>query len=253
MPTGTANTAEEITDNIRALVDRLVESKVTHEMARRGQDVASLLAERGADVGAMANDAWQESRPMRRDVSKQLGRTSRDVAKWMNRTWRKDVRPTLRDMWKRREVAIGAAGAAVPAAGEIVDTAAVRLGLKQQREERHWGAFFLGLLFGLAAGAIVALLTAPKRGDEMRRDLTERADEIATRAKDEWVPMFQRDETNGQPAAEPTTATISEGTADAGAASGTDADRAADEAAEAINEAFDGGAERETAEGEPSA
>jgi gas vesicle protein len=252
MPTGTANTAEEITENIRALVDRLVESKVTHEMTKRGQDVASLIAERGADVGAMANDAWRDSRPIRRDARKQIMRTSHDLAKWANRTWRKDIRPTLRDIWKRRKVAIGAAGAAVPAAGEIVDTAAVRLGLKH-REERHWGAFFFGLVLGLAAGAIAALLTAPKRGDEMRRDLTERADEIATRAKDEWVPMFQRDETNGQTTAESATATLAEGAADAGPTSGSEADRAADETAEAINEAFDGGVEREKAEGEPSA
>jgi gas vesicle protein len=252
MPTATANTAEEITDNIRALVDRLVESNVTHEMTRRGQDVASLIAERGSDVGAMANEAWRDSRPMRRDASKQFARTSRDLAKWANRTWRKDVRPTLRNIWKRRDVAIGAAGAAVPAAGEIVDTAAERLGLKQ-REERHWGAFFFGLLLGLAAGAIAALLTAPKRGDEMRRDLTERADEIATRAKDEWVPMFQRDETNGQATVETPTETIAEGAADTGLASGTDVERAADETAEAINDAFESGAGREKAEGEPSA
>ena len=245
MPTGTANTAEEITDNIRALVDRLVESKVTHEMTRRGHDVASLIADRG-------NEAWHDSRPVRRDVSKRLARTSRDLVKWANRTWRKDVRPTLKDVWKRREVAIGAASAAVPAAGEIVDTAAVRLGLKQ-REERHWGAFFFGLLIGLAAGAVVALLTAPKRGEEMRRELTERADELATRAKDEWVPMFQRDETNGQTTAESSTATIAEGAADAGPASGPDVERAADETAEAINEAFESGAGREKAEGEPSA
>jgi gas vesicle protein len=249
MPMGTANPAEDITENIRSLVDRLVESEVAHEMTKRGQDVASLLAERGADVGAMANEAWHDSRPMRRNVVKSVGRATRDMAKWANRTWRKDVRPALKDVWKRREVAIGAA---VPAAGEIVDTAAVRLGIKQ-REERHWGAFFFGLLLGLAAGAIAALLTAPKRGEEMRRELTERADELATRAKDEWVPMFQREETNGQSTVESTTATIAEGAADAGIAAETDVDRAADETAEAINEAFDGGSERGTAEGEPSA
>ena len=249
MPMGTANPAEDITANIRSLVDRLVESEVAHEMTKRGQDVASLLAERGADVGAMANEAWHDSRPMRRNVVKSVGRTARDMAKWANRTWRKDVRPALKDVWKRREVAIGAA---VPAAGEIVDTAAVRLGIKQ-REERHWGAFFFGLVLGLAAGAVAALLTAPKRGDEIRRELTERADEIATRAKDEWVPMFQREETNGQEAIEGASTTLADGAADAGPPSGTDVERAADETAEAINEAFDGGVESEKAEGEPSA
>ena len=63
-----------------------------------------------------------------------------------------------------------AAGAAIPAGKAIVDDTAARIGIKR-REERHWGAFFLGLLIGAAIGAIVALLTTPKRGSEMRDDL----------------------------------------------------------------------------------
>ena len=89
---------------------------------------------------------------------------------------------------------IGAAGAGVPAP----ERRRRRCGpaRPEEREERHWGAFFLGLLVGAAAGAIVALLTAPQRGEEMRRELGERAEEIATKAKEEWVPIFQR-ATNG--------------------------------------------------------
>jgi gas vesicle protein len=237
MPTGTARTADDISDSIRTLVDRLVDAKLTQELARRGQDVAG-------EVGAFANDAWRDSRPMRRDAAKLAEHTMRDASKWSERTWRRSLRPMLKDLWKRRTVAISAAGAAVPAGRAVIDDAAARLGVKQ-REERHWGAFFLGLLVGAAIGAIAALLTAPKRGSEMRDELGSRAEELATKAKDDWVPMFQR-ETNGagdalagDSAIEDVATSIQEGAADAGAASGDAAEQAASETAEAINEAFD--------------
>ena len=231
-----ARTADEIADNIKAMIDRMVDAKVTQDMAKRGQDVAELVAER-------SNEAWRETRPMRRDVVKRLSRATADAAKWSDRTWRKSIRPFLKDAWKQRTVAAGAAGAAVPAGRELVDTAAVRLGLKRE-EERHWGAFFLGLLIGAAAGAVIALLTTPKRGDEMRHELGARADELATKARDEWVPIFQSDATNGRPwvAADTladSSATLQEAAADAGAAGGEAADQAATETAEAINEAYD--------------
>jgi gas vesicle protein len=243
MPTRTARTADEITDTIRSAIEQ-----ITQEVARRGQDVAELLADRGADVGSIVNDAWKDSRPLRRDAADQLSGVTKDAAKWSDRTWRKAVRPALKDLWKQRTVALGAAGAAVPAGRELVDTAAERLGIKQ-REERHWGAFFLGLLLGAAAGAIVAMLTTPKPGSEVRRELGEKADELATKAKEEWVPIFQRDETtNGFGAAEAqlpgesltgSTTSLQEGAADAGSATGDVADQAAEDTAEAINESFD--------------
>ncbi len=241
MPTGPARTADDITDNIRSLVDRMIDAKFTQEMAKRGQEVAAALAERSTEMGALANEAWRDTRPVRRDAAKRLARASDDAAKWSRRS----LTPTLRDLWKRRTLAIGAAGAAVPAGRELVDSAAVRLGLKE-REERHWGAFFLGLIIGAAAGAIAALLTAPRRGDEMRRELGERAEELATKAKEEWVPIFQREETNGLP--EPgAVADTAEATADDAASTLEDAagettvaaDKAADEVAEAINESYD--------------
>ena len=250
MPTGPARTADDITDTIRALIDRVAEAKLTQEMARRGQDVAELLAERGGEVGAMANEAWRDSRPMRRDAAKRLTRATADATKWSDQTWRTALRPALKDLWKRRTLAIGAAGAAVPAGRELVDTAAARLGLKQ-REERHWGAFFLGLLIGAAAGAIAALLTTPKRGSEMRQELGTKAEELATKAKDEWVPMFQREETNGRGTEtlpgetlsgtdfEESAATLTDGAAEAGAATGEAAEQAASDTADAINEAYD--------------
>jgi gas vesicle protein len=245
MPTRPAKTADDITDSVRAFMD---------ELARRGQDIAELLADRGADVGSMANEAWRDATPARRDAAKRLTRATSDAAKWSDKTWRKSLRPVLRDAWKRRTIALGAAGAAVPAGREIVDTAAARLGLKQ-REERHWGAFFLGLLLGAAGGAIVAMLTTPKRGSEMRRELTAKADDIAAKAKDaDWVPIFQRDDvTNGRSALgdalpgetltgndyESSTANLQEGAAEAGAATGEAADQAVADTAEAINDSYD--------------
>jgi gas vesicle protein len=256
-----AMTADDVADSIRAMIDRVADAKLTKEMARVGQDVAALLAERGVEVGDRASEAWRDSRPMRRDAAKRLARATRDAARVSDRTWRSSVRPALRDLWTRRTVAMGAAGAAVPAGKELVDTAAVRLGLRQ-REARHWGAFFLGLLIGAIGGAIAALLLAPRRGDEIRRELSvradevrqelaTRADEIVTRAKDqEWVPIFQRDElTNGQPAdamtGQPADAlsdvsgSVQDAAADAGTASEEASNAAADATAESINEAFD--------------
>jgi gas vesicle protein len=255
MPTSPARTADDLTDTIKSLVDRVVEAKFTQEMAKRGQEVAGVLAERGAEVGELANEAWRESKPVRRDAAKRLARATDDAAKWSNSTWRATLRPFLKDLWKQRTLAAGAAGAAVPASRELVDTAAVRLGLRQ-REERHWGAFFFGLLLGAAAGAIIALLTAPKRGEEMRRELgtkadevrrevTARADELATKAKDEWVPIFQTPEgTNGHAdsageAIGDVTASVQEAATEAGSTSGEAAEEAAGETAEAINESFD--------------
>lgn len=241
MPTRPARTADEITDNIRALVDRVVDAKLTQEWTKRGQELADTLAERGSE-------AWRESRPMRRDAARRVVRAADDSAKWSGRTWRTSLLPAFEDLWKRRTLAVGAAGAAIPAGREIVDTAAHRLGLKQ-REERHWGAFFLGLLLGAAAGAVVAMLTTPKRGSEMRREIGVRADEIATKAKDEWVPIFQREDTTnghgveslpGESLGGPATANVQEGAAAGGAATADAAEEAAIETAEAINDAYDG-------------
>ena len=247
MPTGPASTADEIAETIRSLIDRVSDAKLTQEMAKRGQEVAGIVAERGADVGERASEAWRDSRPLRRDAAKRATRAGADAARWSDRTWKSSVRPMLKDLWKRRTVALGAAGAAVPAAQELVDSAAVRLGLRERQERRHWGAFFLGLLFGAAAGAIIAMLTTPKRGSEMRRELGEKAEEvrseISARAKDaEWVPIFQKDnDTNGNvtDAFPDASGSVQEAAANGGSAVEGAADEAATEAAEDINEAYD--------------
>ncbi len=45
------------------------------------------------------------------------------------------------------------------------------------------GKFALGAIFGAAAGAIAALLTAPKSGKETRADLKKKADEVKKKAE----------------------------------------------------------------------
>ena len=227
MATGPSRTADDLADNIRAVVDRLVDAELTKEVTRRGREIAATLAERAEEIGDAASEAWQESAPARRDAAKRMNRASRDAAKWSAATWRDSLRPTVRNLWKRRTVAIGAAGAAVPVGRELMDTAAHRLGM-QRREQRHWGSFFLGLIIGAIGGAIVALLTAPKPGSEMRRELGERAEEvreeIAARAREtEWVPLFERAMSPEEMPAEPSTASVQEGVAASGAATTTDA------------------------------
>ena len=147
---------------------------------------------------------------MRKEATETIGRASRDAARWGRRTW-KDYSPTIRKFIRSRAMAIGAAGAAAPVVGGLVDDAAGRLGIRKERG--HWGAFFTGIILGAAAGIVAALLTAPKAGRQMRdelaitaRETAERAREAAVRARDaagrardaaaagDWVPLFQRSE-----------------------------------------------------------
>lgn len=218
-------TAEEITDTIKSLVDRIADAKLTQEVAKRG-----------ADVSAIANDAWRESEPMRRDAAKSIARAGDEAATWS----RKSLQPFLKDLWNRRTIALGAAGAAVPVGRELADTAAVRLGLKQQQHEeaRHWGAFFLGLILGAIGGAVVAMLTTPKRGSELREELGTRADEIASKARDEWVPMFERATSGNGHATEPIE-DLADAAADAGDTAADSIEGGADAAAEAVSDAVD--------------
>ncbi|HEX6141053.1 MAG TPA: YtxH domain-containing protein [Candidatus Limnocylindria bacterium] len=190
--------ADEVATTVRSIVDKVLEADVPDQIARRGRDFASAVTEATDAVSIRAAEAWRDSAPTRRDAEKTMRKASREAASWSRRTWKKEVRPALRDLWKRRSLALGAAGAAIPAGREVVDDAAVRLGIKR-REERHWMAFFVGLLVGAAAGAIIALLTAPKAGRQMRDELGVKARDAAEKAREaagnaEWVPLFQRAE-----------------------------------------------------------
>jgi gas vesicle protein len=196
--------ADEVSTTVRTMVERVLEADVRDQIARRGRELATAVADATDTVSMRAAETWRETAPQRRDAEKQLRRASRDAMKWGRRTWKKDVGPVVRQLWGRRTAALGAAGAALPAAGELVDDAAARLGLRR-REERRWSTFFLGLVLGAVAGAVVALMTAPKPGRQMRDDLAVRARDAASRAREaaggsEWAPLFQRRDTNGAPA-----------------------------------------------------
>jgi hypothetical protein len=196
--------ADEVSTTVRSIVEKVLEADVTDQIARRGRELATAVGEATDTVSTRASAAWQESEPTRRDAQKAIGRARQDALHWTRRTWDRDLRPALRDLWSRRTLAIGAAGAAIPAGREMVEDAADRLGIRKRRESRHWAAFFMGLVLGAVAGAVLAMLTTPKAGREMRDELTERAREAAERARasaggaSDWVPLFQRNEANGQ-------------------------------------------------------
>ena len=194
--------ADEVPTRVRSIVERVLEADVTDQLAKRGQELARAVGQATESVSQRAEEAWKDSAPQRRDAEKAARRASRDAFRWGRRTWQSDVRPNLRDLWGRRATALAAAGAAVPAGRELVDDAAVRLGIRKRREQRHWTAFFLGLLIGAAAGAVIAILTTPKPGREMRDELAVRARDAAEKAREaagasDWVPLFQRAEENG--------------------------------------------------------
>ncbi len=208
--------AEDISTNVKSFVDKLLDAQVADTLAKRGKEIAAAVGDATGVAVDRASETWQDTAPMRADAVKTVMRASDDAARWGSRTWRRELRPLVKDLWKRRTVAIGAAGAAIPAGRGLVDTAAQRIGLKQ-REKRHWGSFFLGMLLGAAAGVIAALLTAPKRGSELRDELAVRAQaaaevagqkaqqavevvgERAQAVAGDWVPLFQRDDVEAAP------------------------------------------------------
>jgi hypothetical protein len=187
------------------------------------------LGEAAEKASDQAASSWKDAEPIRRDAA----RAGRDALRWGSRTWRQEMLPGLNRLWSKRTIALGAAGAAVPVARELIDDAAVRMGIRARSEQRHWGAFFGGLLLGAVAGLVAAILTAPKAGRQMRDELavtakdaaararevaSASAREVATRARDaaasagEWVPIFQRPdgegELNGETIVEPIIDTI---------------------------------------------
>lgn len=210
--------AEDVAVGLRQAVERVLEADVADQIARRGREIAASVNEATDAVSARATKAWIESEPQRREAEKNVRRASRDALRWSRKTWKKEVRPALKDLWKRRGPAVAATAAAVSVGREAAEDAAVRMGVMKRREGRHWGLFFVGLLLGAAAGAVVAMLTTPKAGDKMRDELAVRARDAADKARDaadkardgagEWMPLFQRDEAEGETAVD---ATPSEG------------------------------------------
>jgi hypothetical protein len=157
------------------------------ELESRVQAIADAITKATEEAAERASEAWRESRPVRREAAKTIERQGREFGKWWNHAWRHDIRPGLRRAWNRRTVALASAGAAVPASRQIIEDAAAELGLRP-RQERHWGAFVAGLLIGAVTGALVAILTAPKPGAEVREEIATRARDAAESAQ-EWIPV----------------------------------------------------------------
>jgi gas vesicle protein len=168
-------------------MDRIARKDVPDEVAQRGQALADAIAQAAEEAAQRASAAWRESRPVRKEVARTIERQGRQVGKWSRQVWRQDISPGLRRVWNRRTVALGAAGAAVPAGRQLIEEAASELGLRP-RQDRHWGSFFAGILIGALTGALVAILTAPKSGRETRDELATRAREAAE-AAGEWIPV----------------------------------------------------------------
>ncbi len=157
------------------------------DLDSRAQAVADAIAQAAEEAAERATAAWRETQPVRRDAAKALERQGREIGKWTRKMWRQELRPNLRRLWSRRTVALGAAGAAVPASRQLIEDAAAELGLRP-RSERHWGAFLVGIIIGAATGVVVALLTAPKPGAQTREELASRARDAAE-AAGEWIPV----------------------------------------------------------------
>jgi gas vesicle protein len=207
--------ADQVTTHARSMVERLFDPRVQDAVTKRGRALVAALGEAAEVASERAATNWREAEPIRRDAA----RAGRDALRWGGRTWSREMLPSLNRLWSKRTVALGAAGAAVPVARELIDDAAVRMGIRTRREPHHWGAFLGGVLLGAAAGLIAAILTAPKAGREMRDELAVTAKEATTRAREvastsarevaarardaaasagEWVPIFQRPEAQGE-------------------------------------------------------
>lgn len=208
--------ADQVPTRTRSLVERLFDPKVQQQVAKRGRALVAAVGDAAETASEQAATTWRDAEPMRREAA----RAGRDALRWGRRRWRHDLQPGIGRLWSNRTIALGAAGAAVPVAKEMIDDAAVRLGIRPRREQRHWAAFFVGMLIGAATGIVAAMLTTPKAGREMRdelavtargaaKDAAIRARDVASRAREaaasagDWVPIFQRPDTdseaNGQP------------------------------------------------------
>jgi hypothetical protein len=189
-------TADELTTAIRSLVDRALDTATREQVAARGREMAAAISEAAETVAGrtseMATETWKESGPQRAEVARAAERFQRDALRWGRTTWRSQLRPALRNALRSRNAALAAAGGSVPVSKELMDEVRARLGLRR-REERRWRTFVLGVIVGAIGGAIVALLTTPRAGREVRDQLATRARTAAEGAGD-WVPLFQRPE-----------------------------------------------------------
>ena len=70
MASGPAKVAEELPDNIRAMIDRVLEADIRKQISERGQDLASLVADGTSAAADRAHEMWRDSAPARRDALK---------------------------------------------------------------------------------------------------------------------------------------------------------------------------------------
>jgi YtxH-like protein len=196
-----------LADELEAFMDRMARKDVPDEVAQRGQALADAIAQVAEEAAQRASSAWRESRPVRRDMARAFERQGREVGKWSRQMWRDEIRPNLKRAWNNRTIALGAAGAAVPAGRQLIEDAVADLG-RRPRQDRHWGSFFAGILIGALVGALAAILTAPKPGRETREELATKAREAADVAG-EWIPV-SIPSSNGNGGSTPAAAEVSE-------------------------------------------
>ena len=189
--------SDQASTSVKDLVDRVLEAKSQEQIAQRARELAAALSDVAGTASQRAAEAWRESAPLRQDASRTVGKAGREAARWSAQTWHRDVAPAVKRFMSNRTVLMGAAGAAAPAVAELRSD--------KRPEARSWGSFFVGLVLGAAAGVVVALLTAPKAGRQIRDDLAVGAREAASRAREaatqaraaaanagDWMPIFQR-------------------------------------------------------------
>ncbi len=179
------------------------------QIAQRGREIAASMGEFSEIISKRAGDAWRDSAPVRREAAKAAQLAGRDAAEWGRLTWRQQLQPGLRGLWQQRTNLAGLA-AAVPMAREAAALAVGGTTVEPRRKTGRWGALLLGLVAGVLAGAVAALLATPKAGRQVRQDLAVVARDAADRAKvtaretaqrartiagnaSDWMPIFQRD------------------------------------------------------------
>ena len=113
--------------------------------------------------------------------------------------------------------------------------------MNAKNEDRsNRGAFLCGLLTGITVGAGLAMLYAPKRGSEVRRDLADGASDLGQAARDTWQDVTTTASAavqKGREAYEQTRAAV-QGVADSTSQS---VDRAKQAVADAANDLAPGG------------
>ena len=73
------------------------------------------------------------------------------------------------------------------------------------------GNFWLGMVIGAAAGAATALLYAPKRGEELRHDISEKASDAGRKAGQAWGSVKQSTSTAARSVKERTQQAVGKG------------------------------------------